>query len=80
MGGIPLMRSAAGGSGGEGWPEASACSSYGCGPSVSGSVEAPTLSNIHVYPVAGPNAQGQYYWVINGYFDGYAPYVECFDL
>ncbi len=37
-------------------------------------------NNVHIYPVAGPNAQGRYYWYINGYFDGYAPYVECFDL
>lgn len=37
-------------------------------------------NNVHIYPVAGPNAQGQYYWEINGYFDGYAPYVECWDL
>ena len=37
-------------------------------------------NNVHIYPIAGPNAQGQYYWEINGYFDGYSPYVECWDI
>ena len=53
---------------------------YEAGSSLGGFGGKYSGNNVHVYPVAGPNAQGQYYWVINGYFDGYAPYVECFDL
>ncbi len=36
--------------------------------------------NRYIYPEAGPNAQGQYYWAATGFFDASGIYVDCYDF
>ncbi len=36
--------------------------------------------SVNIYPIAGPNASGQYLWYAGGFFDNLNPFVTCYDI